>query len=236
MLSEYSRAAGGPALTAAAGRALPAWVLRLSIYFSNMRKARSGWSFRQVHPQPPKGVARTLQCPRCRMRQYGAAARCSNCGKDLLHGRSPRLRYYAGLVAVFAFAVVGGVVLGAERIPLAYPIIALGLALAVGAALIAVTPVSTASRHQRRALANLRSNPELALLDLSRAIELDAADRSLLIDRARAYRLLGRHHEAAADLQAYLRQTRGEPPDRVDQARTLLARVEAGGGLRWREF
>jgi len=122
--------------------------------------------------------------------------------------------------------------LGAERIPFAYPLIALGLLTATIATAVAVRPVSTASRYQRRALANLRSNPEQALLDLTRAIELDANDRSLLVDRARAYRLLRRHREAAADLQTYLRQTRGEPPARVDQARTLLQRVEAGGGLR----
>jgi regulator of sirC expression with transglutaminase-like and TPR domain len=85
-------------------------------------------------------------------------------------------------------------------------------------------------------LANLRDNPEFALLDLTRAIELDANDRSLLVDRARAFRLLSRHREAAADLQAYLRHTRGEPPDLVHQARTLLERVEAGGGLRLWEF
>lgn len=122
--------------------------------------------------------------------------------------------------------------LGAERIPFAYPLIALGLSTATIATGVAVRPVSTASRYQRRALANLRSNPELALRDLTRAIELDANDRSLLVDRARVYRLLGRHREAAADLQAYLRQTRGEPPARVDQARTLLQRVEASGGFR----
>ena len=142
------------------------------------------------------------------------------------------MRYYAFLVAVFSLLVVVGVMLGAERIPFAYPIIALGLLTAASAAVIAVMPVSTASRYRRRALANLRRNPELALMDLTRAIELDAADRSLLVDRARAYRLLGRHREAAADLQTYLRQTRGEPPARVNQARTLLERVETGGGLR----
>lgn len=108
----------------------------------------------------------------------------------------------------------------------------MGLVTAGSAVAIAVRPVSTASRHQRRALAHLRSNPRLALQDLSRAIELDANDRSLLIDRARVYLLLAQYPEAAADLQAYLRHTRGEPPARVDQARTLLQRVEAGGGLR----
>ncbi len=173
-----------------------------------------------------------MQCPRCRTRQYGAVARCSNCSKDLLLGRSPRVRFYALLTGVFAFLVVSGVLLSAERIPFAYPIVALGLLTAGIATGVAVAPVSAASRYQRRALANLRSNPELALLDLTRAIELDPNDRSLLVDRAGAYRLLGRHREAAADLQAYLRHTRGEPPARVDQARTLLERVEAGGGLR----
>lgn len=132
--------------------------------------------------------------------------------------------------------MVVGVVLGAERLPFAYAMIALGLLTAGGATVIAVTPVSTARRYQRRALANLRDNPERALQDLTRAIELDASVRGLLVDRARVYRLLGRHREAAADLQAYLRQTRGEPPARVDQARSLLARVEAGGGLRLWEF
>ncbi|MCY3748229.1 MAG: hypothetical protein OXG64_02940 [Chloroflexi bacterium] len=142
------------------------------------------------------------------------------------------MRYYALLASVFAFLVALGVLLGAEGIPLAYPIIGLGLVAAGGAAVYAVLPVSTASRYQQRALARLRRHPELALQDLTRALELDADNRSLLVDRARAYRLLGRHHDAAADLQAYLRHTRGEPPDRVQQARTLLERVEAGGGLR----
>lgn len=146
------------------------------------------------------------------------------------------MRYYAALAAVFSFVVVMGIVLSAERIPFGYALIALGLLTAGAAAVIAATPVSTASRYQRRALANLRGSPEFALQDLTRAIELDANDRGLLVDRARAYRLLGKHREAAADLQAYLRQTRGEPPDRVDQARALLARVEAGGGLRLWEF
>lgn len=149
-----------------------------------------------------------------------------------MHGRSPRLRYYAFLTAVFTLVVVGGVVLSAERIPFASLIVASGLLTAGSAVVIAVAPASTASRYQRRALANLRSNPQSALVDLSRAIELDGNDRSLLIDRARVYRLLGHYREAAADLQAYLRQTRGEPPARVDQARMLLERVEAGGGFR----
>lgn len=153
-----------------------------------------------------------------------------------MHGRSPRLRYYAFLLAAFCLAIVGGVALGAERIPFAYPIIGLALVTAGVAAVYAALPVSTASRYRQRALAHLRGNPELALLDLTRAIELDANDRRLLVDRARAYRSLGRHREAAADLQTYLRQTRGEPPARVDQARSLLARVEAGGGLRQWEF
>ena len=178
------------------------------------------------------GVFQELQCPRCRARQYGAVARCSNCSKDLLPGRSPRLRYYAFLAAVLGLAVVGGVALGAERIPFANLIIGLGLVTAGSAAVYAGLPASAASRYQRRALANLRDNPELALLDLTRAIELDANDRSLLVDRAGVYRLLGRHRDAAADLQAYLRHTRGEPPDRVHQARMLLERVEASGGLR----
>ena len=146
------------------------------------------------------------------------------------------MRYYALLASVFALLVVIGVLLSAERIPFAYAIVGLGLVTAGGGALYAVLPVSTASRYQQRALAHLRGNPEFALLDLTRAIELDANDRSLLVDRARAYRLLGRHREAAADLQAYLRHTRGEPPDRIHQARTLLERVEAGGGLRQWEF
>lgn len=147
-------------------------------------------------------------------------------------GRSPRTRYYALLASVFAGLVVVGVLLSAGRLPFAYPIIGLGLVTAGAAAAYAVLPVSTASRYQLRALAHLRSNPEFALLDLTRAIELDANDRSLLVDRARVYRVLGRHREAAADLQTYLRQTRGEPPARVDQARTLLQRVEASGGFR----
>lgn len=147
-------------------------------------------------------------------------------------GRSPRLRYYAAAAALFCFTVTGGFALALERIPFAYPIIALGLLAAATAALIALTPVSAASRYQRRARANLRDNPELALLDLTRAIKLDANDRSLLVDRARVYRLLGRYREAAADLQSYLRRTHGEPPARVDQARSLLERVESGGGLR----
>lgn len=146
------------------------------------------------------------------------------------------MRYYVLLAAVFALLVAIGVLLSAERLPFAYPIVGLGLVTAGGAAVYALLPVSTASRYQLRASAHLRSNPELALLDLTRAIELDANDRSLLVDRARVYRLLGRHREAAADLQAYLRHTRGEPPDRIHQARTLLERVEAGGGLRQWEF
>ena len=128
--------------------------------------------------------------------------------------------------------MVGGVALSAERIPFAYLIIGLGLVAAGSAAVYAVLPVSMASRHQQRALAHLRGNPELALLDLTRAIELDPNDRSPLVDRACAYRLLGRHHKAALDLQTYLRHTRGEPPARVDQARMLLERVESSGGLR----
>ncbi|MDE2767156.1 MAG: hypothetical protein OXO54_09210 [Chloroflexota bacterium] len=146
------------------------------------------------------------------------------------------MRYYALLLSVFTLVVVIGVLLSVERLPFAYPIIGLGLVAAGSAAVYAVLPVSTARRYRQRALANQRGNPELALLDLTRAIELDANDRSLLVDRARAYRLLGRHREAAADLQAYLRHTRGEPPDRVQQARTLLERVETGGGLRQWEF
>ena len=121
--------------------------------------------------------------------------------------------------------------MGADGIPFAYPIIAAGFLTAAIATAIGVLPVSTASRYQRRAYANARSNPELALLDLTRAIELDGNDRSLLVDRARVYRLLGRYREAAADLQAYLRHTRGEPPARVDQARMLLERVESSGGF-----
>lgn len=135
-------------------------------------------------------------------------------------------------MAVFCVVIVGGVALSAERIPFAYLIIGVGLVTAGSAAICAARPVSMASRHRQRALANLRDNPEFALLDLTRAIELGANDRSLLVDRAGVYRLLDRHREAAADLQAYLRHTRGEPPDRVHQARTLLERVEAGGGLR----
>ncbi|MYD95342.1 MAG: hypothetical protein F4Y02_17025 [Chloroflexi bacterium] len=142
------------------------------------------------------------------------------------------MRYYALLAAVFALLVAIGVLLSAERLPFAYPIVGLGLVTAGGTAVYALLPVSMASRYQQRASAHLRSDPEFAVLDLTRAIELDANDRSLLVDRARVYRLLGRHREAAADLQAYLRQTRGEPPARVRQARTLLERVEAGGGLR----
>ena len=146
------------------------------------------------------------------------------------------MRYYALLAAVFASLVAIGVLMSAERLPFAYPIVGLGLVAAGGAAMYAVLPVSMASRYRQRALANLRGNPDLALLDLTRAIELDANDRSLLVDRAGVYRVLGRHREAAADLQAYLRHTRGEPPDRVHQARSLLERVEAGSGLRQWEF
>ncbi len=147
-------------------------------------------------------------------------------------GRSPRLRYYASVLAVFCLAIVGGVALSAERIPFAYLIVGLGLLAAGGAAVYAVRPVSMSSRYRQRALLHLRGNPDLALLDLTRAIELDPNDRRLLVDRARAYRLLGRHRKAALDLQTYLRHTRGEPPARVDQARMLLERVESGGGLR----
>lgn len=196
----------------------------------NICKVRPRW------PEPgssvaAKGEARELHCPRCRTRQYGSVARCSNCSKDLLYGRSPRMRYYAFLASVFSLLVAMGMVLGAEQLPFAYPLIALGLLMAGSTAAVAAIPASAASRYQRRALANLRDNPELALLDLTRAIELDANDRSLLVDRARVLRLLGQHRAAAADLQTYLRRTRGEPPQRVDQARMLLQRVESSGGL-----
>ena len=110
------------------------------------------------------------------------------------------------------------------------------MALAVGVVLaavpIAIAPSSISSRHQRRARSQVHTNPELALQDLSRAMELDSENRALLIDRARVLRMLGRFWEAAADLRLYLERTHGEPASRVMRARLLLSYLEQAPGSR----
>lgn len=178
------------------------------------------------------GGPRELICPRCATRQYGAAASCGNCSKDLLPGRSPRFRYFAFLVSLLAVLSVFIIGIGAERIPLAQLGMVLAVGVVVAAVPIAIAPSSISSRYQRRARSQVHTNPELALQDLSRAMELDSENRALLIDRARVLRMLGRFWEAAADLRLYLERTHGEPASRVMRARLLLSYLEQAPGSR----
>ena len=121
---------------------------------------------------------------------------------------------------------------GADRIPMARLGMVLGVGAILTAAPIALAPSSMSSRYQRRARVQLQTNPESALQDLSRALEMDVDNRVLLIDRARVLRTLGRFWEAAADLRLYLQQTRGEPPSRVLRARLLLRYLDQASGFR----
>jgi hypothetical protein len=105
------------------------------------------------------------------------------------------------LLAALAIFIIG---IGADRIPLAQLGMALGVGVVLAAVPIAIAPSSMSGRYQRRARSQVRTNPELALQDLSRAMELDAENRALLIDRARVLSMLGRFWEAAADLRLYL--------------------------------
>ncbi len=155
------------------------------------------------------------------------AASCTNCNKDLLPGRSPRLRYTAAITAFAAVFGIGFLAMASERLPLTETGIAV-LAIVLGAALlVAVLPMSMAERYRRRALAGVLIDPEQSIRDLTRALELEPDRRSVLIERARVRRLMGEYARAAEDLRDYLDRARDEPRSRVLRARLLLQHFEA---------
>ena len=102
-------------------------------------------------------------------------------------------------------------------------------ALAFAASLpVAVMPVSMAKRYRRRARDLMLRDPDQAMRDLTRALDLAPRERTILIERARVQRLRGSHAGAAQDLRQYLESTRGEPRARVMRARLLLQYIESG--------
>ncbi len=165
-------------------------------------------------------------CPRCRARQFGVAANCTNCGKDLLPGRSPTLRLFAAVGAVLLLAAAAIIVANTERIPIATGWIALTVLLALVAAFAAAAPGSTARRYAERGRIVLRSDPRQALQDFAHATALDPKDDSFVPDRAEALSLLGQHVRAARDLQGYLRRVDRRPSDQITHARRILHRIE----------
>ena len=167
-----------------------------------------------------------MTCPRCRARQFGAAASCTNCGRDLLPGRSPTLRLFAAVGATLLLAAAAIIAATAQRVPIAAGWAVLAVLLALVAALAAAMPGSMARRYARRGRRRIQTDPKQALRDFTHAAELDPKDDSYAPERAQALSLLGHHDRAARDLQRYLRHTERRPPGQVTHARRMLRRIE----------
>jgi tetratricopeptide (TPR) repeat protein len=158
-------------------------------------------------------------CPRCKTANDSERTTCHSCGANLLPGKklSDRLGCLVGALvsgAVFvATAVllivgiqrsgVGGLLSSGCQMPAM--IIGIGFLALAGLAYglyESLRPVPDHEKYHTRASQQLEDNPEQALADFSRAIEL-APERGrgpYLRDRAAALGKLGRTEEALADL------------------------------------
>lgn len=179
----------------------------------------AGWDIR--------GLPAKVICPRCRARQFGAAAGCTNCGRDLLPGRSPTFRIFSGIAAIFFFLAAVVIAANPDRVPITAGWIALAVLLALVAVFVAAMPGSTAHRYAQRGRSLLQTDPRQALRDFTHAAELDPKDDSYIPERAQALSLLGQHERAAHDLQGYLQREGRKPLSQVTYARRVLSHIES---------
>jgi len=172
-----------------------------------------------------------VYCVKCKTPNPPTEAVCKQCGADLLPGTS--LGERLGMLGVMlALAVVGGVLavagfrseslvclgLGGLAALSGVALLVFGIAYAVGK-----TPVH--ERHLLRARRHLDLDPQQAIDDFTRALELtpqalDTVRRSILKERGALYQKLGRTAEAQADLQLLIDQTtqaldKASPADKV---------------------
>jgi tetratricopeptide (TPR) repeat protein len=136
-----------------------------------------------------------MLCPKCSAVQKGAVARCSNCGADLL----PKKSFLRSRIPALVLGVVGlmppFVLFLGRRVPSFF-------ASAFG-------PTLLGDRYRFRAEDLLESDPEQAIADFTKALELapsyvQTGRVRIYCRRAEACARLGRTSEAIADLEQAL--------------------------------
>lgn len=147
-----------------------------------------------------------IVCPKCRTENSPAGERCVNCGFNLLPTRSTGTRVAAlimGLVFVFIIFVLavqirgGGFWIGL----FIFGALAAGCFKMAGAG-------SIADRYEDRAAKYKESDPEQAIADYTKAIELGIKSTTPIQERAKLYRKLGRRQEALRDFEDFLAKTK----------------------------
>lgn len=145
-----------------------------------------------------------MLCPKCKANQTGAVANCTRCGKDLLPKKSVLRSRLPALIVGVIFAIVGVVP------PLQFVLWPRALTYFASA----FGPTLLGDRYRFRGQEFLAADPEQAIADFTKALELlpdfvHAGRIRILCLRAQAYDRLRRAGEAIADIERAL--AKGSP-------------------------
>lgn len=136
-----------------------------------------------------------MLCPKCEAEYKGAVATCAHCNADLLPKKNLGGRIFALAIALVCLVI-----------PFLWPRVPGFLRAALG-------PTMTSDRYWFRAVSVAKSDPEQAIADLAKFLEIAPEFQSRRLDahylKAEAYSRLGRTQEAIDELEEMLERWSG---------------------------
>jgi len=141
-----------------------------------------------------------IVCPKCKAENSPAGEHCVKCGSSLLPKRTIAERIVALIIGLICLA---GILYLTTRMAAGFWIglFILG-GITAGAFAFALGRETIADRYEERADKYKDSDPEQAIADYTKAIELNAKSLGPVNKRARLYRKLGRREEALRDFES----------------------------------
>lgn len=152
-----------------------------------------------------------MKCPKCNAEQKGPIETCSTCGAYLLPRRTVGGRVIGLVVGLVLLALIA-VAAAFIKQPASFWIALFILGGPTGAAFVyAFSRFSPAAAYATRAKQYIKSDPEQAIADTSKAIELDIKRPGpYYLQRAQIYEQAGQLEAALKDLQKIRELPRGE--------------------------
>ena len=145
-----------------------------------------------------------MKCPKCGAEKKGAVAFCSDCSAYILPRRTTGDR-------ILAFSIGVGLLLAIAFIPVMtknyvlFWVLLFILGGPMGAAFTnAFRSFKLSDAYAERAKQYIKTEPDQAIADLSKAIELDKTKGFYYVARATVYNEVGKRREAVDDLQQFL--------------------------------
>jgi tetratricopeptide (TPR) repeat protein len=172
-----------------------------------------------------------MKCPKCDAEQKGAIDTCGTCGAYMLPRRTIGERvfgFFVGLALLAAIVFAPLVIKQPWAFWVAFFILIVPLAKAFSTAF---KRFPLAEAYAQRARRHAKTEPEQAILDLGKAIELAKAPGRYYVERAGVYEATGGAQSALDDLHKFLELPRKDQKGiKVDAVKKAIAQLRKQQG------